>query len=193
VLFDIKKQFMRDVVVPSGVPYTVIYPGGIFDYFIPNLTYYRQLTTFGDVDLKFPSHSLRDICEVTVRAAMDPQCVNKCVQIDVVMVTQRALMATITSKYPQLSEHKVKHVSTDEIERVSNAGDPDLLPSDSVHGLQPELERAQINRACYVRGRLLGRADHPSTLWVSKLYPDHKFQSAEEKISERAFILGEKA
>ena len=43
----------------SGIGWTLYYNGGIFDYFLPNLRFFRKITTFGDLDLPFIPMTLR--------------------------------------------------------------------------------------------------------------------------------------
>ncbi|MGF1761626.1 NmrA family NAD(P)-binding protein, partial [Photobacterium sagamiensis] len=46
VIFDYKKR-LHNKIIESGIGWTFFYNGGIFDYFLPNLRFFRKITTFG--------------------------------------------------------------------------------------------------------------------------------------------------
>lgn len=58
--FDAKKRF-HEHLEASGMPWTVIYPGGIAEYFLPNLRPPATVYAWGDRSLRLPLHTLRDI------------------------------------------------------------------------------------------------------------------------------------
>jgi hypothetical protein len=43
-LFEARKKFQEQVFA-SGLEWTLIFPGGIFDYFLPNLRLFEKITT----------------------------------------------------------------------------------------------------------------------------------------------------
>ena len=79
-LFDAKKVFQRRL-MKSKMEWTLIFMGGIFDYFLPNLRFFERITTFGDVHCTFPMHALADIAAVSALAVTDSRTVNKAVQM----------------------------------------------------------------------------------------------------------------
>lgn len=58
-LFDEKNKF-QEALTSSGVAYTIIFNGGAFDYFLPNLREHYAITTFGD-DFEVP-YACRSWC-----------------------------------------------------------------------------------------------------------------------------------
>jgi uncharacterized protein YbjT (DUF2867 family) len=75
-LFDAKKVFQRQLMA-SKMEWTLMFTGGIFDYFLPNLRFFEQITTFGDVHCTFPAHALADIAAVSALTIADSRTVNK--------------------------------------------------------------------------------------------------------------------
>ena len=71
---------LLDLCIPNA-DWTIIYPGLIFDYSLPNLREYDSITTYGDLDVPFPVTSCSDIGRVTALAALDERTINKGVQI----------------------------------------------------------------------------------------------------------------
>jgi hypothetical protein len=61
----------------SKMEWTLMFTGGIFDYFLPNLRFFEQITTFGDVHCTFPAHALADIAAVSALTIADSRTVNK--------------------------------------------------------------------------------------------------------------------
>lgn len=59
-VFDNKKEFHK-LLFESGMDWTLFYNGGIFDYFLPNLRFFRKITTFGNLDTPIYTHHIDDI------------------------------------------------------------------------------------------------------------------------------------
>jgi hypothetical protein len=166
-----------------GIDFTLIFPGLIFDYSLPNLREYEAITTYGDVDLKYPVTHCDDIGAVTVRAALDPRCVNKGVQIAANWICQADFLPLLKRHHPDRN-FPVKHVDTAYVLDRAEHGDL-KLPEE-----QPERERFQINRACYVWGIVVAKEPHADTLDAQELFPDMQFKSIESALSDPEFVFG---
>lgn len=105
-IFDEKKRFQQ-AIRDSGVPYTIVFNGGIFDYFLPNLREEPAIMTFGDkLDLPFYSHAREDIGAIAVRAALDDRCKNQYVHLKYNLVTQNETQAILYANYPDYDFQK---------------------------------------------------------------------------------------
>jgi hypothetical protein len=79
VIFDFKKE-LHQKIFDSGIGWTLFYNGGIFDYFLPNLRFFENIsTTFGDLDLPIYTHEIQDIGKVAAMALPDDSAIKRCV------------------------------------------------------------------------------------------------------------------
>lgn len=184
-LFDAKKEFQEQVFA-SGLEWTLLFPGGIFDYFLPNLRLFERITTFGNLQCAFPTHSIDDIGAVCARAVADPRTANKAVQMYANVVTQQYLLDVLLRLWPDYP-FKFEHVSTEKILYLKDHGDPDRISAKG--GVEPDRERHGINYATYVLGRL-ACPDDPDTLCANDLYPDHVYTRPEEALADPEFVFG---
>jgi uncharacterized protein YbjT (DUF2867 family) len=97
--FDAKKRF-HERLEASGMPWTVIYPGGIAEYFLPNLRPPPTVYAWGDRSLRFPIHTLRDIGAISARAVTDERTVGRAVQLYAQLVSTDQLIATLSRNWP---------------------------------------------------------------------------------------------
>lgn len=185
-LFDAKKKFQEQVFA-SGLEWTLIFPGGIFDYFLPNLRLFEKITTFGDLHCMFPTHSIHDIGAIGARAVTDPRTANKAVQMYTNVVNQEQLVSELKRCWPDYP-FEFEHVSSETIIYLKEHGDPDRITAKG--GVEPDRERHGINYANYVLGRL-ACLDDPNTLNASDLYPDHVYQKPEQALADPKFVFGE--
>jgi uncharacterized protein YbjT (DUF2867 family) len=185
-LFDAKKRFQEQVFA-SGLEWTLIFPGGIFDYFLPNLRLFEKITTFGDLHCMFPTHSIHDIGAIGARAVTDPRTANRAVQMYANVVTQEQLVRELKRFWPDYP-FEFEHVSSETIIYLKDHGDPDRISAKG--GVEPDRERHGINYATYVLCRL-ACLDDPDTLNASDLYPDHVYQKPGQALADPKFVFGE--
>jgi uncharacterized protein YbjT (DUF2867 family) len=185
-LFDAKKEF-QERVFASGLEWTLLFPGGIFDYFLPNLRLFKRITTFGNLDCTFPTHSLKDIGSICARAVIDPRTANKAVQMYANVVTQKQLLQMLNSFWPDY-QFEFEHVSTETIMYLREHGDPVQVSAKG--GAEPDRERHGINYATYVLCKL-ACLDDPDILNANELYPNHVYKKPEEALADPKFVFGE--
>lgn len=185
-LFDAKKKFQEQVFV-SGLEWTLVFPGGIFDYFLPNLRLFEKITTFGDLNCMFPTHSILDIGAISARVVTDPRTANKAVQMYANVVNQEQLVRELKRIWPNYP-FEFEHISSETIIYLKDHGDPDRISAKG--GAEPDRERHGINYATYVLCRL-ACLDDPDTLNASDLYPDYVFQKPELTLADPKFVFGE--
>jgi uncharacterized protein YbjT (DUF2867 family) len=185
-LFDAKKEFQEQVFA-SGLEWTLVFPGGIFDYFLPNLRLFERVTTFGNLHCTFPTHSIEDIGAISARAVTDQRTANKAVQIYANVVTQEGLIATLVRFWPNY-HFEIEHVPTETIIYLKDHGDPVQVSAKG--GAEPDRERHGINYATYVLCKL-GCLDDPDTLNANDLYPDYVYKKPEEVLADPKFVFGE--
>ncbi|MDR3568082.1 MAG: NmrA family NAD(P)-binding protein [Syntrophobacteraceae bacterium] len=183
-LFDAKKNFQEQV-YGSGLEWTMIFPGGIFDYFLPNLRLFDKITTFGDLRCMFPTHSIKDIGAISARAITDPRTANKAVQLYANVVNQEQLVRELKLFWPDYP-FDFEYVSSETIIHLKNHGDPDRISAKG--GAEPDRERHGINYANYVLCRLAS-LDDPDTLNANDLYPDHVYQKPEQALADPKFVF----
>ncbi|MDD2320068.1 MAG: NmrA family NAD(P)-binding protein [Geobacteraceae bacterium] len=184
-LFDAKKEF-QERVFASGLEWTLVFPGGIFDYFLPNLRLFERITTFGNLQCTFPTHSIEDIGTISARIVTDPRTANKAVQLYANVVTQEQLVNELKRIWPDYS-FEVEHVPTETILYLKEHGDPARVSAKG--GSEPDRERHGINYATYVLCRL-ACLDDPDTLNANDLYPDHVYQKPEQALADPQFVFG---
>jgi uncharacterized protein YbjT (DUF2867 family) len=183
--FDAKKRF-HEQLDASGMPWTVIYPGGIAEYFLPNLRPPPTVYAWGDRTLRFPIHTLRDIGAITARAATDPRTANRAVQLYANLVTTDELIERLTANWPG-RPFALDERSIEELERLHRHGNAD--PGDA---RLSEREIMGISYANHVLGTL-GVPGDPQTLDAGELYPEHRFEDPLELLTDPAFVFGEPA
>lgn len=184
-LFDAKKEF-QERVFASGLEWTLVFPGGIFDYFLPNLRLFERITTFGNLRCSFPTHAIEDIGAISAKAVTDPRTANKAVQMYANVVTQEQLISELKRSWPG-RDFEFEHISTETIMYLREHGDPTRVSAKG--GAEPDRERHGINYATYVLGRLACLND-PDTLNANDLYPDHVYQKPEEALADPLFVFG---
>lgn len=185
-LFDAKKDFQKKLFA-SGLDWTIIYNGYIFDYFLPNFRFFEQITTFGNTKLLIATHDIGDITAVAARAIVDSRTINKAVQLYYNVLTQEDAIAMFRKYWPNL-EFEVKHVSTEEITYLKDHGDPNAVSAKA--GAESDRERHGINYAIFVLGKLTA-PNAPNTLNANDLYPEYVYKKPEEALSDRKFVFGD--
>lgn len=185
-LFDAKKEFQEQVFA-SGLEWTLVFPGGIFDYFLPNLRLFERITTFGNLQCTFPTHAIEDIGTISARIVTDPRTANKAVQMYANVVTQEQLVNELKRIWPDY-DFEVEHVPTETILYLKDHGDPSRISAKG--GSEPDQERHGINYATYVLCRL-ACLDDLDTLNANDLYPDHVYQKPEEALADPKFVFGD--
>lgn len=167
ILFDHKKR-MHEKIFESGIGWTFIYNGVIFDYCLPNLRFFKQITTFGKMDIPIYTHEITDIGRVAAYAITDECTMNKCVQLDYNALTQTEMLSMLKTNFPDYP-FEYEHFTTEFITQAR------LIVSDEVtgkKGTETDQERWGINNVIYVLDKLAGFTDE--TLRASQLYPDYQ-------------------
>lgn len=185
-LFDAKKDFQKKL-FSSGLDWTIIYNGYIFDYFLPNFRFFEQITTFGNTKLPIATHDIGDITAVAARAIVDSRTINKAVQLYYNVLTQEDAIVMLRKYWPDL-ELEVKHVYTEEITYLKDHGDPNVVSAKA--GAESDQERHGINYAIFVLGKLAA-PNAPNTLNADDLYPEYVYKKPEEALSDRKFVFGD--
>ena len=164
-LFDEKKQFQATLKA-RGMPFTIIFNGGIFDFFLPNLTSYEAITTFGDdLDVPYFTHSRSDLAMVTVMAALEPRCENQYLHLTENHVTQQRVLSILARNYPDQVFPKA-HMTQEEI-------------CDGTH---------EIKKAIWIDGH--GGEIDSRCLRASDLFPAHRFETVEHALGNPEFVFG---
>ena len=165
-LFDVKKEF-RAALQESGVPFTAIFNGGIFDYLLPNLREYDAITTFGDrLDVPYYTHARDDIGAIAVMASLDPRCENQYVHLKYNLVTQGEVLEKLYANFPG-TDFPTAKITEDEI-------------LDGTH---------EVKTAIWINGHC-GLAD-PRCLDPKDLYPGYEWVSVDQALSDPQFVFGE--
>ena len=164
-LFDEKQKFQQ-ALKESGMPFTIVFNGGIFDFFLPNLLFYDAITTFGnDFDVPYYTHSRTDLAAITIRAAFDLRCENQYLHLKHNLVTQRQVLELLEKNFPG-NEFPRVHMPQEEI-------------LDGTH---------EIKAAIWINGHA-GKSD-PLSLNPSALFPDYTFEVVDDTLSRGGFVLG---
>lgn len=181
-IFDQKKHF-HDLLMNSGIGWTLYYNGGIFDYFLPNLRFFRKITTFGNLELPIYTHDIEDIGYLAAMAVTDERTINKCVQVDFNALTQNEMLAQIKQNWPNYP-FEYEHFSSEYItEMKENSGDEIT----SKKGNETDKERWGINYVNYVIDKLAAFTEQ--TLRASDLYPDYVCKRPEEALNDAKFVF----
>ena len=69
--------------------------------FLPNLRFFRKITTFGNLDLPIYTHDIEDIGHIGALAVTDDCTLNKCVQVDDNALTQNEMLALLKKYWPE--------------------------------------------------------------------------------------------
>lgn len=182
-VFDNKKQF-HEKLFKADIGWTLFYNGGIFDYFLPNLRFFRKITTFGDLSLPIYTHHIDDIGYVAALALTDERTLNKCVQMDFSAISQTDMLNALKANYPEY-RFEYEHFSGEFITEER------LRASDEVtakKGGETDKERWGINYVIYVLGKLAMFTD--GTLRTSELYPDYQVSmTPAEAIADPGFVF----
>ena len=179
---DHKKRF-HDLLFESGIGWTLYYNGGIFDYFLPNLRFFRKITTFGKLDLPIYTHDIEDIGYIGALSITDDRTLNKCVQVDYNALSQNEMLALLKKDWPDYP-FEYEHFSSEYIiEMKEKAGDK----VSAKKGAETDRERWGINYVNYIIGKLAAFTDE--TLRASELFPDYVCKRPEEALSDPKFVF----
>jgi uncharacterized protein YbjT (DUF2867 family) len=182
VIFDNKKRLHKKIFA-SGIGWTLFYNGGIFDYLLPNLRFFEEITTFGDLDLPIYTHRIEDIGRLAALALTDDRTFNRCVQMDFNSITQRDMLALVEKFWPE-APLVYKHYSTPYIIKMKNeAGDEVSAKA----GAETDQERWGINYVIYVAGKLAAFTD--DTVRASELYPNFECAKPEDALRDPSFVF----
>jgi len=182
IIFDRKKRF-HELLFDSGIGWMLYYNGDIFDYFLPNLRYFRKITTFGNLELPIYTHDIEDIGYIAAHSITDDCTLNKCVQVDYNALTQNDMLALLKKYWPGYP-FEYEHFSSDYIiEMKEMAGDG----ISAKKGAETDKERWGINYVIYVIGKLAAFTDE--TLRTSELYPDYVCKRPEAALSDPKFVF----
>lgn len=181
-VFDNKKRF-HDLLMSSGIGWTLFYNGGIFDYFLPNLRFFRKITTFGDLELPIYTHDIEDIGYLAAMAVTDERTLNKCVQADFNALSQHEMLAQLKRNWPDYP-FEYEHFSSEYITAMKDSAGDEVTAK---KGAETDKERWGINYAIYVIGKLA--AFNAQTLRASELYPDYACKRPEEVLNDAKFVF----
>lgn len=166
-LFDEKKKFQQ-LLKDRKMPYTILFNGGIFDYFLPNLRMSDAITTYGnDFNVPYYTHSRTDLAAITVRAAFDPEAENQYIHLKHNLVTQREVLEKLSQYYPHHDFPRV-HITQEEV-------------LDGTH---------EVKTAIWINGDA-GKVD-PACMDAAELFPDHTFESVDDALQNKGFVFGNK-
>lgn len=183
ILFDYKKALHKEI-IESGIGWTFFYNGGIFDYFLPNLRFFRKITTFGDLELPIYTHDIDDIGYIAALALTDDRTLNQCVQMDYNVLTQTKMIHLLKTHFPDY-EFEYEHFSSAFITDARNTAGNDVTAK---KGAETDRERWGINYVIYVIGKLASFTDE--TLRSSELYPDYQVKrTPEQAIADPGFVF----
>jgi len=167
-LFDEKKRF-QEALQESAVDFTIIFNGGVFDYFLPNLRFYEAITVFGEShEVPYYTHSREDLGAVTIQASFDPRCRNQYIHLKANRVTQEEVLSKLAEFHPDFDFPKA-HVSSAEI-------------LDGTH---------EVKAAIWIDGQA-GKSD-PRSVDAAELFPDYRFKTVDEALADPEFVFGVRA
>lgn len=182
VIFDNKKRF-HELLFTSGIGWTLYYNGGFFDYFLPNLRFFRKITTFGNLELPIYTHDIEDAGYIGALAVTDDRTLNKCVQVDYNALTQNEMLALLKKHWPEYS-FEFEHFSSEYIIDMKEKAGNEVSAK---KGAETDKERWGINYVIYVIGKLAAFNDQ--TLRATELYPDYVCKRPEEALSDPKFVF----
>ncbi|ELR66921.1 Isoflavone reductase [Photobacterium marinum] len=183
VIFDHKKA-LHQKIFESGLSWTFFYTGGIFDYFLPNLRFFRKITTFGDLDIPIYTHHINDIGAVAAMALTDDRTVNRCVQLDFNVLSQNEMLEQIEANFPDY-DFEYEHFSSEFITEARNTAGDEVTAK---KGAETDRERWGINYVIYVIGKLASFTDE--TLGTAELYPEYQVSmTPEQALADPDFVF----
>ncbi len=185
IIFDHKKDFHKKLFA-SGLDWTLIYNGIIHDYALPNMRFFNEVTTFGNMDIPIYTHVIEDIGRHAALALVDDRTINKCVQMDYQSITQNK-MIELVKKYWANEPLVYKHYSEKYIEFMKENSGNDVSAK---AGAETDKERWGINNVVYVLGKLHAFTDE--TVRASEFWPNFVTKTPEESIKNPAFFLEER-
>ncbi len=153
---------------------------------MPNLRFFEDVTTFGNIDIPIYTHVIEDIGKHAALALVDDRTKNKCVQMNYQCITQSEML-NLVKKYWSDEPLVFKHYSSKYIEFMKENSGNDVSAK---RGDETDKERWGINNVVYVLGKLHAFTDE--TLKASELWPDFKTKTPEESIQNPAFFLESK-
>jgi uncharacterized protein YbjT (DUF2867 family) len=183
-IFDHKKRFHK-LLFASGIGWTLYYNGGFFDYFLPNLRFFRKITTFGNLELPIYTHDIEDIGHIGALAVTDHRTLNKCVQVDYNVLTQNEMLALLKKYWPDYP-FEYEHFSSEYIIKMKEQGGNEVTAK---KGAETDKERWGINYVIYVIGKLAAFTEQ--TLRATELFPDYVCKRPEEALSDSKFVFEE--
>jgi putative NADH-flavin reductase len=184
VIFDAKKD-LHQKIFNSGLDWTFVYNGVIFDYMLPNFRMWEKITTFGDVDLTLATHDLHDIVTIAAMSITDDRTKNKAVQICANQLSQREMISMLEEHWPgKLGD--IEHISSETIIDLKENSDPNKISAKG--GFETDKERHGINYVVYVIGKLF-KTDRPDTVIAQELFPDYQFKTPKEALSDPDFVF----
>ncbi len=180
--FDSKKRF-QELLFDSGLGWTIVYGGGIAEFFVPNLRTSDTVEILGDTAVAWPTHLLSDIGAVSALAVTDERTMNAAVQLWAQLVSWDELIDGLREAWPQHA-FEVKHVTSEELEHLHQHANPD--PGER------RLSEREIMGIAYANFVLhkLGDPDFPGTLNANDLYPDYAYRDPRELLSDPVFVFG---
>lgn len=181
-VFDNKKH-VHDLLMSSDIGWTLFYNGGIFDYFLPNLRFFRKITTFGNLELPIYTHDIEDIGYLAAMAVTDDRTINKCVQVDFNALTQNEMLAQLKQNWPDYP-FEYEHFSSEYITEMKETSGDEITAK---KGGETDKERWGINYAIYVIDKLAAFTDQ--TLRASELYPDYVCKRPEDALRDTKFVF----
>lgn len=186
ILFDYKKDFHKKL-FESGMGWTFIYNGIIYDYCLPNLRFFEKITTFGDMNLPIYTHKIDDIGRFAALSITDERTLNKAVQMDFQALSQNEMLKILKEAFPD-EKFEYQHYSSDFIVNAMKTADDTVSAK---KGAETDKERWGINNVVYVEGKLASFTK--DTLKGRDLFPDFKLtQSAKEALSDESFVFESK-
>lgn len=183
VMFDSKK-WLHKKIFESGIGWTLFYNGGFFDYFLPNLRFFQEITTFGDLSFPIYTHDINDIGRFAALALTDDRTLNHCVQMDYSALSQQEMLDHLRANYPE-APFVYKHYSSAYINRARYQSSDKITAK---KGAETDQERWGINYVNYVQNKLV--AFNESTLRATDLYPDFQLsRTPEQALADPAFVF----
>lgn len=182
VIFDNKKR-LHAKIFESGIGWTLFYNGGIFDYLLPNLRFFEEVTTFGDLDIPIYTHQIEDIGRFAALALTDDRTLNRCMQMDFNAITQRDMLAAVAANWPD-APLVYKHYSAPYIIKIKDESGDEVSAK---AGAETDRERWGINYVIYVAGKLASFTDE--TVRGSQLYPDFQCAKPEDALRDPKFFF----
>ncbi|WP_058485380.1 NmrA family NAD(P)-binding protein [Defluviitalea phaphyphila] len=181
-IFDNKKVF-HEKLFKSDIGWTLFYNGGFFDYFLPNLRYFDEITTFGQMDLPIYTHDINDVGTIAARAITDDRTLNKCVQMDYNVLSQKDMLNLLHKYWPN-APFVYKHYSSAYIKYMKNNNGNEITAK---KGAETDKERWGINYVIYVLGQLVAFTE--DTLKASELWPDFICKNPEDALKDPKFVF----